>query len=999
MEYPCSSKDKSNGYLAFTRGRMEGVAAASMDNGIWGSNLEDSFSNAAELMNFDAYAGWCNSPSNFAEQMFPSFAVSPPPSAASTNFSPFDGLNFTDQYNSMVGGNIVGSSPSGEDMVVFHQMDNQLPSADDVVDLIERRDKSLSHHNVVGEVVCNVIPRSPTQSLAEKLLRALNLFKERSGEGILAQVWVPVMNGDQYILSTCEQPYLLDQTLSGYREVSRSFTFAAESKPGSFPGLPGRVFNSKIPEWTSNVMYYNKAEYLRVQYALHHEVRGSIALPVFDDDLTERCCAVLELVTLKEKSNFDLEIENVSRSLEAVKLRSNALPKLSRQSLSKNQRAALAEITDVLRAVCHAHRLPLALTWIPCSYVEGSSAETVRLHARGCNTSLNEKCVLCIEDSACYVNDKDVQGFVNTCRDHYLEKGQGIVGEALQSNQPSFCTDVKGYHISEYPLAHHARRFGLNAAVAIRLRSTYTGDDDYILEFFLPVNMKGSTKQQLLLNNLYSTMQRICKSLRTVSEAELLGTEDSKVKIQAPIALSRRGSEQSFSNGNIDSVDHVRQNAYESASTIMGADGPHEQAFVGSRKQMEKKRSTAEKHVSLSVLQQYFSGSLKDAAKSIGVCPTTLKRICRQHGISRWPSRKINKVNRSLRKIQSVLDSVQGVEGGLKFDPDSGGLVAGSIIQEYDSGKITSLPSENCSIRSTGLLIQNAKSAPPSSCMDIDTIVKMEKQCLSDGNQVARVDFLSSKSSCKDKCNALQPENHKEPKLATSDAGLPWTTNFNTMSWTTSSKVPPSSFLAGEGCNRWALDNNSMKRSSSFPAFHERETSLKSDTGKDTDDGDVLQYDGVLEHNQPTSSGMTDSSSGSASKSGSMMNISTSSSRSFGERTHPKTEANYGDSGSKITVKATHKEDTVRFKFEPSAGSVQLYEEVAKRFTLQTGHFHLKYLDDEEEWVLLVSDSDLQECLEILDFSGTRIVKFLVRDVPMSMGSSGSSNCFLGGSS
>jgi len=32
----------------------------------------------------------------------------------------------------------------------------------------------------------------------------------------------------------------------------------------------------------------------------------------------------------------------------------------------------------------------------------------------------------------------------------------------------------------------------------------------------------------------------------------------------------------------------------------------------------EKKKSTTEKNVSLSALQQHFSGSLKDAAKSLG---------------------------------------------------------------------------------------------------------------------------------------------------------------------------------------------------------------------------------------------------------------------------------------------------------------------------------------------------------------------------------------------
>lgn len=231
------------------------------------------------------------------------------------------------------------------------------------------------------------------------------------------------------------------------------------------------------------------------------------------------------------------------------------------QCLSNNQKDALAEIVDVLRAVCHAHRLPLALTWIPCSYVEEADGEFVTVCIREGKIGANEKCILCIEETACYVNDRSMQGFAQACMEHHLEEGQGLAGKALQSNLPFFFPDVKTYNIDEYPLVHHTRKFGLNAAVAIRLRSTYTGDCDYILEFFLPVNVKGAPEQQLLLNNLSGTMQRICKSLRTVSDNELagVGSNDSFHKESVPNlpSLSRESSQMVLSDSDLNLVDEL----------------------------------------------------------------------------------------------------------------------------------------------------------------------------------------------------------------------------------------------------------------------------------------------------------------------------------------------------------------------------------------------------------------------------------------------------------
>jgi len=314
MENPFSSKEKGTGYWASPRAQMDGVTP--LDGSPRNLLLEDPFNNFSELMNFDIYAELCNNPSAM-DQMLDPFGM---PSFPSTSYPSFDPGSSAAQNSAPVQNttNAAGTSYNGGDKVVLQQINSHFCYPSDSIDtddLGAKHSNDASQQNRFSNLTDHIIARPLAPSLDERMLRALSLLKVSSGGGFLAQVWVPRRIGNQYMLSTTEQPYLLDEMLAGFREVSRTFTFPAEVKPGLTLGLPGRVFISKVPEWTSNVIYYNKGEYLRAKQAADHEVRGSFALPIFDPDEMS-CCAVLELVTVKEKPDFDSEMENVCHALE-----------------------------------------------------------------------------------------------------------------------------------------------------------------------------------------------------------------------------------------------------------------------------------------------------------------------------------------------------------------------------------------------------------------------------------------------------------------------------------------------------------------------------------------------------------------------------------------------------------------------------------------------------------------------------------------------------------
>ncbi|XP_021811506.1 LOW QUALITY PROTEIN: protein NLP2-like [Prunus avium] len=794
----------------------------------------------------------------------------------------------------------------------------------------------------------------PSSSMKERLMLAIGYLKEcTKGRDVLIQIWVPIKRGGRQYLTTRDQPFSLDpncKSLAGYRNVSKDYQFITEEDSAESVGLPGRAFLGKLPEWTPDVRFFRSYEYPRIDYAQQYDVRGSLALPIFENG-SGTCLGVVEIVMTPQKVNYRPELEYVCQALEAVDLRSsqNFCPHCVK-TCDELYQAALTEIVEVLASVCKTHRLPLAQTWAPC----------IQQGKGGCRHS-DENYAHCVStvDAACFVADLDILGLHEACSEHHLCRGQGIVGAAFTTNKPCFATDIKAFSKTEYPLSHHARMFGLHAAVAIPFRSVCTGPADFVLEFFLPKDCQDPEEQKQMLNSLCIVIQQACWSLHVDVDKELeeeimfpirepvigsdggLHEEETQRLISSPteepsgkesswiahmIEAQQKGkgvsvsldyqteepkeefkvtthwdnTQGSLHSGQVFSeFGQLHQSSGSHGNVEGGADSYSfgGRRTSGGRKAGEKRRTKTEKTISLPVLRQYFAGSLKDAAKSIGVCPTTLKRICRQNGITRWPSRKIKMVGHSLKKLQLVIDSVQGAEGAIhigsfyssfpelnspKF-PGSGQY--SSMNMSDHSKQVNPLQHDQSGLYSHGTTTKS----PSSSCSQTSG----PSVCVAGAQQhTVTINTLSSG-------DALMTEDPVGVlKRACSDADL------------------HASFQE---------ETKLIYRSESHKSF-----------------SDNLSYE-----NLPPLPG----SSGRSLRDG-------------------------------LQSKSYFGMKKIRFSMLPNCSFRDLQLEIARRFNLDDiSRTEIKYLDDDREWVLLNCDADLEECMEIYSSSPGRTVRLCLQQV------------------
>lgn len=162
-------------------------------------------------------------------------------------------------------------------------------------------------------------------SIMEKLIRALKWINDfNSNKDMLIQIWVPVDRGDhRSILTANDLPFSLDTRsakLAKYREISVRYHFSAEEDSKELvPGLPGRVYREKIPEWTPDVRFFRSDEYPRLDHAQEYDISGTLAVPVFEQG-SRTCLGVIEVVMTTQQINYGPVLDTVCKALEVFLL-------------------------------------------------------------------------------------------------------------------------------------------------------------------------------------------------------------------------------------------------------------------------------------------------------------------------------------------------------------------------------------------------------------------------------------------------------------------------------------------------------------------------------------------------------------------------------------------------------------------------------------------------------------------------------------------------------
>jgi len=182
----------------------------------------------------------------------------------------------------------------------------------------------------------------------------------------VGEAWVP--NPERSLLECSPVWHSKVDGLDDFRKLSQNFVFP----PGV--GLPGRVWETKYPEWCRDVSIETNSVYLRAKLALDAGLKAALGIPIVAND---RVLAVLVFYMFEAREEDQRLIELISASTELGLFiqRKQAEGEIRKSLLRERELNRLK--SDFISMVSHEFRTPLSSIIL--------SAELLETYGQRCN--------------------------------------------------------------------------------------------------------------------------------------------------------------------------------------------------------------------------------------------------------------------------------------------------------------------------------------------------------------------------------------------------------------------------------------------------------------------------------------------------------------------------------------------------------------------------------------------------------------------------------------
>ncbi|CAL5402927.1 unnamed protein product [Camellia sinensis] len=157
----------------------------------------------------------------------------------------------------------------------------------------------------------------PGFMIEETMTNSLRFLIESTAQYALSQISATVENLHQSALTTSLQPLVLDlhnNELHRCKIASLIYMFSLDSGMGVDCGHHSHAFLLKLPFWNPNVQFYYRKEPVMLNHAQYYNVRGTLALPVFEAS-RQSCVGVLELIMTSQRISYAPENGNAASRL------------------------------------------------------------------------------------------------------------------------------------------------------------------------------------------------------------------------------------------------------------------------------------------------------------------------------------------------------------------------------------------------------------------------------------------------------------------------------------------------------------------------------------------------------------------------------------------------------------------------------------------------------------------------------------------------------------